>query len=61
MKKVDAMDSHPSDETLHSYLRKHFERMAKKRARQLAEQAGLPGEDVVEVISTGTQPVNKVD
>jgi hypothetical protein len=55
------MDSHRSDETLHCYLRKHFERMAKKRARQLAEQAGPPGDDVVEVISTGTQPVNTVD
>jgi hypothetical protein len=55
------MDSHRSDETLHIYLRKHFERVARKRARQLAEQARLPGEDVVEVISSGTQPVNKVD
>jgi hypothetical protein len=55
------MDSHRSDETLHCYLRKHFERVAKKRARQLAEQAGPPREDVVKVISTGTQPVNKVD
>jgi hypothetical protein len=55
------MDSHRSDETLHCYLRKHFERMAKKRAQQLAEQAGPPGDDVVEVISTGTQPVNTVD
>jgi hypothetical protein len=55
------MDSPRGDETLHIYLRKHFERVARKRARKLAEQAGLPGEDAVEVIWTDPQPINKVD
>jgi hypothetical protein len=55
------MDAHSSDETLHSYLRKHFERMARKRARQLAEQTCHPGEEGAQELWAGTTPVSKLD
>jgi hypothetical protein len=40
------MDPHKTEETLHSYMRKHFEKVSKNKARQLAEQAGVFREDV---------------
>jgi hypothetical protein len=32
------MDPLKSEETLHNYLRRHFERISKNKARQMAEQ-----------------------
>jgi hypothetical protein len=35
------------EETLHNYLRRHFERISKSKARQFAEQGELPKVGVV--------------
>jgi hypothetical protein len=35
------------EETLHNYLRKHFERISKNKARQLAEQTAAVEADVI--------------
>ena len=35
------------EETLHNYLRRHFEKVSKSKARQFAEQGELPKVDVV--------------
>jgi hypothetical protein len=34
-------------ETLHEYLRRHFENISRVKARQFVEQRDLPGEEVV--------------
>jgi hypothetical protein len=50
-----------SEETLHTYLRRHFERISKNTARQMAEQtAGFRKEGVAEIWD-GTQPGDKRD
>jgi hypothetical protein len=36
-----------SEETLHNYLRRHFEKVSKGKARQFAEQREVPKVDVV--------------
>ena len=40
------MDLLKKEETLHNYLRRHFERISEKKARQLAEQDGVLKDDV---------------
>jgi hypothetical protein len=35
------------EETLHNYLRRHFEKVSKRKARQFAEQGELPKVEVV--------------
>jgi hypothetical protein len=35
------------EETLHNYLRRHFERISKNKARQLAEQTAAVVADVI--------------
>ena len=35
------------EETLHNYLRRHFEKVSKGNARQFAEQREVPKVDVV--------------
>jgi hypothetical protein len=35
------------EETLHNYLRRHFERISKNKARQLAEQTAAVEADVI--------------
>ena len=35
------------EETLHNYLRRHFEKVSKGKARQFAEQREVPKVDVV--------------
>jgi hypothetical protein len=46
------------EETLHHYLRRHFEKVSKNKARQFAEQGELPKVDVVPDApsSDGSQP-----
>jgi len=39
-----------AEETLHNYLRRHFERVSKDNARQFAEQKGVTKVDVVPVM-----------
>ncbi len=39
------MDPLKKEETLHNYLRRHFERISEKKARQLAEQDGVLNDD----------------
>jgi hypothetical protein len=36
-----------AEETLHNYLRRHFEKVSRDNARQFAEQNGLTKIDVV--------------
>jgi len=50
------MDPHQTEETLHSYIRKHFERISKNKARQLAEQTGVFGEEVAAEMRDYAQP-----
>jgi hypothetical protein len=40
------MDPLKKEETLHNYLRRHFERISDKKARQLAEQDVVLKDDV---------------
>jgi hypothetical protein len=40
------MDPLKKEETLHNYLRRHFERISEKKARQLAEQDVVLKDDV---------------
>jgi hypothetical protein len=40
------MDPLKKEETLHNYLRRHFERISEKKARQLAEQDVALKDDV---------------
>ena len=37
------------EETLHNYLRRHFEKVSKGKARQFAEQREVPKVDVVQI------------
>jgi hypothetical protein len=55
------MDPHKSEETLHSYLRRHFERISRNKARQMAEQLGGFREDVAAEIWDVTQTGDKRD
>jgi hypothetical protein len=41
------MLSHNAEETLHIYLRRHFEKMSRKRAGQFTERAEAPDVDFV--------------
>jgi len=41
------MDLLKKEETLHNYLRRHFERISKNKARQLAEQTAAVEADVI--------------
>jgi hypothetical protein len=41
------MDPLKTEETLHNYLRRHFERISEKKARQLAEQDVVLKDDAV--------------
>jgi hypothetical protein len=55
------MDPHKSEETLHSYLRRHFERISTIKARQMAEQTAVFREDVAAEIWSGAPSGDKRD
>jgi hypothetical protein len=55
------MDAVKSEETLHTYLRRHFERIARNQARQMAEQTAAFRKDAAAEIWDDAQRGNKRD
>jgi hypothetical protein len=49
------------EETLHNYLRRHFERISKNKARQLAEQTAAVEAGVIPDTRVGRKPVPVMD
>ena len=49
------------EETLHNYLRRHFERISKNKARQLAEQTAAAEADVIPDTRVGHKSLPVMD
>ncbi len=49
------------EETLHNYLRRHFERISKNKARQLAEQTAAAKADVIPDTRVEQKPLPVMD
>jgi hypothetical protein len=49
------------EETLHNYLRRHFERISKNKARQLAEQTAAAKADVIPDTRVGQKSLPVMD
>ena len=55
------MDPLKKEETLHNYLRRHFERISKNKARQLAEQTAAAKADVIPDTRVGQKSLPVMD